>query len=139
MNLSLPIKVLLIIVLAYFAYSYAIYSQNMHTKSASETISPLAMQGKDVFQKYNCISCHQMYGLGGYLGPDLTNTISEKGEVYAEVFLRNGSNRMPNYNLNEEEIYSLLAFLRALSSSGEFPVKEFDVSWYGTIEEKNKP
>ncbi len=134
----LPIKILLFIILAYFVYSFAIYNQVMHTEVARKSISPLAVKGKDVFQKFNCISCHQIYGLGGYIGPDLTNTISEKGEAYAEAFLRNGSLRMPNFNLNDTQVEALIEMLKAVDSSGSFPAKDFDVSWYGTIQKKEK-
>ena len=60
-------------------YTYFVYTQESVSKYGNNTISSLACEGKIVFQKYNCISCHQLYGLGGYLGPDLTNVISEKG------------------------------------------------------------
>ncbi len=35
-----------------------------------------AAAGKLLYQKYNCQACHQIYGLGGYMGPDLTNVYS---------------------------------------------------------------
>lgn len=37
--------------------------------------SPLsqgALTGKKVWQKHNCISCHTLFGNGGYVGDDLT-------------------------------------------------------------------
>ena len=43
-----------------------------------------AITGKVLYQKYNCTACHQIYGLGGFLGPDLTIVVSQqgKGEAY---------------------------------------------------------
>nr|WP_088227017.1 c-type cytochrome [Desulfosporosinus sp. FKB] len=32
-----------------------------------------AVEGKLVWQKHNCISCHTLFGNGGYVGEDLTN------------------------------------------------------------------
>jgi len=138
MKLAYPIKVLLFLVLTYFIYSFAVYNQVMHTKKARRTISALAIEGKDVFQDNNCIACHQLYGLGGYLGPDLTNTISENGEEYAEAFIRNGSNKMPKFDLSDDEINALIELLKEVDSSGEYPILDFDVNWDGTIEKKNK-
>ena len=138
MKLIFPIKTLLFFVLAYFIYSFAVYTQVMHTKEARNKISTLAIEGKDIFQKNNCISCHQIYGLGGYLGPDLTNTISEKGEKYAETFIRNGSSRMPKFDLTDAEVQALIELLKEVNSSGKFPILDFDVNWNGTIEIKNK-
>ena len=30
-------------------------------------------RGQQIYQQSNCMACHQFYGLGGYMGPDLTN------------------------------------------------------------------
>lgn len=136
MRWSFPIKVLLCCVGVFFVYSYFVYTQDMETKQARKDISDEAVLGKDVFQKYNCVACHQVFGLGGYLGPDLTNTISLKGEKYAETFLRNGSSVMPNFHLKEEEISHLLEFLKAIDASGVYAVKEYEVNWTGTVETK---
>ena len=32
--------------------------------------------GQQLYQESNCTACHQIYGLGGYMGPDLTNVVS---------------------------------------------------------------
>ena len=73
-----------------------------------------AIRGKLLFQKYNCTSCHQLYGLGGYLGPELTTVISQqgKGEFYANAFLKSGTQRMPDFHLSEEEVNDLVQFLK---------------------------
>ncbi|MBK9283025.1 MAG: cytochrome c [Sphingobacteriaceae bacterium] len=94
-----------------------------------------ASRGKLLFQEYNCIACHQIYGLGGYMGPDLTNVISEKskGKDYAQFFLKYGSNRMPNFNLNETEINDLLSYLAVVDQTGISPVKKFNTTFLGTI------
>ena len=78
-----------------------------------------AVRGKSQYQKYNCTACHQLYGLGGYLGPELTTTISQpgKGEAYAKTFLQNGSQRMPDFHLQEKEIHELIEYLKYVDAS----------------------
>ena len=78
-----------------------------------------AAKGKMTFQKYNCAACHQLYGLGGYLGPELTTVISApgKGKIYAKAILQKGTQRMPDFKLNDEEIKDLIAYLVAVDAS----------------------
>lgn len=97
-----------------------------------------AQIGKLLFQKYNCTACHQLYGLGGYMGPDLTNMISSpgKGEIYARTLLQTGTQRMPNFHLTEEEINSMVAYLKYVDKTGISPVKKFKINFDGTISQK---
>ena len=93
---------------------YIIYSAFVYTKGTEGLISsPKAAEGKLVFQKYNCTACHQLYGLGGFLGPELTTVMSTpgKGEAYARAILKSGTQRMPDFQLSENEIDNLVAFL----------------------------
>ena len=46
-----------------------------------------AVQGKRVFQAYNCMGCHTLLGNGAYLGPDLTNIYEQAGPAWLEAFL----------------------------------------------------
>ena len=133
MNILKSLLTILLFILFYFVYTYFVYTQESVSKYGNNTISPLACEGKIVFQKYNCISCHQLYGLGGYLGPDLTNVISAKGAPYVRVITKNGTLKMPNLNVTDNEIEALVEFLSAADSSGIFPLKEFDATWYGTV------
>lgn len=91
--------------------------------------------GRLVFQRYNCISCHQLYGLGGYMGPDLTNVISAKGKGsdYTKAFLRSGSLRMPDFNLSEDEIDALAEYLAYVDRTGKSPQKKFQINIDGTV------
>ena len=74
-------------------------------------MSDEARSGQQLFQESNCIACHQFYGLGGYMGPDLTNVISNRGEAYSRAFISAGTASMPNFGLNQEEVTALVAFL----------------------------
>ncbi len=115
--------------------SFLIYSASVYTncdKKAETALNKEVKKGWDVWQAKNCQSCHQVYGLGGYMGPDLTNTASEKGPEYMKGFIKYGTGRMPNYHLNDDEIESLLAFLTWVDKSGRSAVPEKAVHWTGT-------
>lgn len=92
------------------------------------------MYGQEIWQEKNCQSCHQLYGLGGYMGPDLTNIASDsgKGAEYMYTFMKYGTGRMPNYHLTDDEINDLITFLSWVNKSGVSHVPEENVHWTGT-------
>src|SRR5262245_11266602 len=99
---------------------YLIYSFTVYTKGTEISLSVSAEEktgiskGKKLFQQHNCIACHQLYGLGGYLGPELTTAFSDpnRGEIYMRTFLMAGGQRMPNYHFSTEEISSIISYLK---------------------------
>jgi len=99
---------------------YILYSFFVYTDGTKEPLSyslpgkEQVDQGKSLFQQYNCISCHQIYGLGGYLGPELTTAYSDprRGETYIRTFLLAGGPRMPKFGFNPAEIDALTAYLK---------------------------
>lgn len=112
--------------LAVLIILFAIYNVTVYTKTNPESdllLSREAIKGEDLWQQNNCFSCHQLYGLGGYLGPDLTNTYSTegKGEAYIKAFLNSGIKTMPKFNFSEEEQSHLVAFLREVDQTGIYP------------------
>ena len=100
--------------------------------------SKVASEGRLVWQKYNCQSCHQLYGLGGYLGPDLTNIYSAagKGEVVIKAIVKSGTSQMPSFSLTAKEESSLLQFLKSTDASGLADPRNFVVKSNGMIESK---
>lgn len=106
------------LILLFLIYSYCVYTAGTKSNS-SFLLSPMALEGKKIFQKHNCIACHQLYGLGGYLGPDLTTIISEKGKGkdYAKAFIRVGSKRMPDFKLSDSEIECLLEYFNSVDQT----------------------
>ena len=138
MSIHSSLKTILFFFLFYFIYSFFIYTQESESVVGNKVITPLAQEGKLIFQQYNCISCHQLYGLGGYLGPDLTNVISVKGKHYVSAIIKNGMLKMPNLKVEDNEIAAIVEFLSFADSSGIFPIKEFETEWYGTITPKNE-
>jgi nitric oxide reductase subunit C len=99
-----------------------------------------AAHGKLLYQQYNCQACHQIYGLGGYMGPDLTDVYSTpgKGPAYIAAFLRNGTQRMPAFGMSERDIADLTAYLATVDATGVSPLKGYRTTWYGTIEFSGK-
>ena len=105
--------------------SYIIYSSFVYTIGTTELVEipdskkEIVNKGKELFEINNCSSCHQVYGLGGYLGPDLTTAWSDpkRGEAYIRAMLMIGGNRMPRYGFTKEEIESLVSYLRYIDST----------------------
>ncbi|MBK7127924.1 MAG: cytochrome c [Crocinitomicaceae bacterium] len=116
--------------IGYIGYSIFVYTIGTETNAP---INEFAREGKRVFQEKNCIACHQFYGLGGYMGPDLTNVISNKGEAYVRSFIANGTQKMPKFNLSIQEIDYLVAYLTYIDSTSKYPHKDASVTWYGMV------
>jgi nitric oxide reductase subunit C len=102
-------------------------------------ISDEARRGQRLFQEYNCVACHQFYGLGGYMGPDLTNVISRYGPAYARAFITTGTARMPNFGLAADEVDALVSYLEFVDSTGTYPPQNYEVTWYGTVTQEDDP
>ena len=100
----------------------------------------MVSDGRLVWQKYNCHTCHQFYGLGGYLGPDLTNVYSRsnKNEAYIKAIIQSGVRQMPAFDLSEDEMTTLLAFLKDVDASGNADVKAHKPEILGTFSLEKK-
>ncbi len=129
-------------VMAAFCAAFAVYSVFVYTGATElpEARAPgqHVRNGQALFQEHNCIACHQFYGLGGYMGPDLTNVISNKGSPYARAFLMSGTQRMPNFNLNKTELDEMVSFLEFVDTTGRYPASEYQIRWYGTVVENDE-
>lgn len=105
---------------AYLVYSAFVYTRGTKNNLAfAQTEMEQISRGKLLFQQYNCTSCHQLYGLGGYLGPELTTAYSDtnRGELQMRAFLKNGGIRMPNFHFKEEDINALISFLKYVDAT----------------------
>lgn len=96
-------------------------------------MSSLAAEGKVIWQEKNCTACHQVYGLGGHLGPDLTNVSATRSTEYIKVFLSNGTQVMPNFHLSEHEKEALTTYLKELNKAGNGDPRSFKIHVDGTI------
>ena len=88
----------------------------------AENLSEEVVQGKRVWQKYNCNDCHTILGFGGYYAPDMTKVYTRVGRMgieerlkKPEVVLAKSWRKMPQQNLKDEEIKSLVAFFKWVS------------------------
>jgi len=126
-------KIWVILVGAFAVYSVCVYvfcDRHNNEGIPNDTVKA----GWTLWQQKNCQSCHQLYGLGGYLGPDLTNDYSAvgKGPLYMAAFISHGTARMPDFNLNTTQTEQLISFLAWVDKSGSSKVTATAVHWSGT-------
>ena len=115
---------------------FLVYSGYLYTHLPRETeTNALAAKGKLLWQQYNCGACHQVYGLGGYLGPDLTNSFSHRGPDYLKAFLKTGTPIMPNFHLDDVSINAITAYLKDLDASGKADPRSYTINSDGTIQQ----
>lgn len=124
---------LTLLTIAFLCYSLYLYTTPNKEKDYEANTESLQAKGKQIWQQKNCTSCHQIYGLGGHLGPDLTNVVSQRPQEYIEFYLKNGSQVMPNFNLSQDQIDALISFLTAVDQSGQADPRTFKLYLDGTI------
>ncbi len=119
-------------------YNYFIYTSEERLNPV--ILTPIAMEGQALWQQNNCWSCHQIYGLGGYLGPDLTNVYSNpgKGANYIKAFLNSGVKAMPKFNFSDHQKDALVAYLQQVDSTGYYPITNGDIQANGWVKLKYK-
>ncbi len=127
-----------ILVSIFIIYNVFVYTQG--TTNITPKMSESALRGEKLYQENNCTACHQLYGLGGYLGPDLTNTVSTKpgGEMYVKAFLNSGIKAMPKFEFTEEEMNDLVQFFKEVDNTGHYPDFESHTTAAGWVELKYK-
>lgn len=112
--------------------AYSIYIYNGTHELFDEGIS----KGKMVWQKYNCQGCHPIYGLGGHLGPDLTNLYDRPGvsESYISAMIKGGPGIMPSYTeIDTTEIHLISSFLKNINKTGISSPSHFRIDASGMI------
>jgi len=104
---------------AYIIFTVWVYSSGTENRSRPGRMSKDAYAGKLLYQELNCSSCHQIFGLGGYLGPELTRVISSpgKGERFVSALLKFGPKQMPDFHLDSLQSYQIVCFLSHVDSS----------------------
>jgi nitric oxide reductase subunit C len=80
--------------------------------------------GKMVWETNNCIGCHTLLGEGAYFAPELGNVYTRFGNSTEAIkgFIASrpkegipGRRSMPQFNLSEEELNAIAAFLKYAS------------------------
>lgn len=89
-----------------------------HKGPISYKLSPAAVKGQTIFKTHGCVACHTISGVGGKIGPDLTNEY-KKGHnktwllvQFTSPKMHSPTSVMPNYTtLNKEQLNDLAAFI----------------------------
>ena len=76
-----------------------------------------ATLGKQAWQAYNCISCHTIFGNGGYNGDDMTHIISKRSSEELIKFFVNPPVMRPNHKrlhpkVSPEEAHNLVQYFK---------------------------
>lgn len=132
-----PIYIFGFLCILFLGYSMHIYWLPVFSKDSNDPITAEKIAaGRQVWQKYNCQACHQLYGLGGYLGPDLTNVYSRLYESpeALKIFFKGGLKQMPVFNMSPEEEDLLVEFLKATDKSGSADPRNFHLQKDGMIQ-----
>lgn len=135
-----PRTIFILLSTVFIGYSFIIYLQPISVKEEKRFNKKIASEGHLIWQSYNCQTCHQLYSLGGYLGPDLTNIISnpQKGEQLVRAMVKSGTKQMPAFNLTDKEMDELIEFLKSTDASGIADPRKFRKNNFGMIEVENE-
>ena len=99
----------------------AFVTQTVFVYADSSRTAPFegqALAGRQIWLANNCQACHQLYGFGGFLGPDLTNAASRIKQDQLEERLSMGKGLMPRFDLSRDEVESLWVFLEEMDLTG---------------------
>lgn len=102
----------------FFVVSIVAYT-DFPRRAEHPPLTELERYGLAVWRRNNCQVCHQLYGFGGFLGPDLTNRVTDDtSDATYQQLLARGSGLMPALNLEAADQKAVLAFLRAMNRTG---------------------
>jgi nitric oxide reductase subunit C len=112
-------KILLLVLWGvYLSVSIVAYT-DFPRQQSSRPLTELERQGLAVWRHHNCQVCHQIFGFGGFLGPDLTNFVdNKKSDGEFTSILTYGLGRMPALNLTSADQRAVLAYLRRINWTG---------------------
>lgn len=93
---------------------FALQSSLVYSDERSEPLSADATAGRQLWHRHACQTCHQLYGQGGFLGPDLTNAASRVDSTRLVSLLTVGSGQMPPLDYSLTEVAQMAAFLEEI-------------------------
>lgn len=114
------VTIFCLLIIFFFGYTFLVYTKGTEISLSVAKIEQQEIgYGKQLFQQYNCQACHQIYGLGGYLGPELTRAYSDnnRGGQYMKAILATGGSRMPDFHFNTKQIEALIAYLKYVDAT----------------------
>jgi len=95
--------------------------RQMGARTHADQLSAQVVEGKRLWQHYDCNDCHTILGIGGYYAPDVTKTYAIRGGAWLRQFLREPGKmyptgrQMPNFHLADAQMDALLAYLKWVS------------------------
>lgn len=104
------------------ALSFGLFvAVNLLSARLPSPIPEQAAAGKRVWQKHNCVSCHTLFGNGGYIADDLTHITTNKNPSELVEYLVQPPVMRPNkYKhhpaLAEEDARNLVQYLEFVNS-----------------------
>lgn len=90
-------------------------------------------RGLLLWRENRCAACHAVFGLGGHIGPDLTNVARRRNAAYLRHVLRHGMSGMPGLDLNADAAGDLIAYLRHVDGLGSYPLDSPDAPVFGVV------
>lgn len=100
-------KVLLSVLVA----TFVVQTSLVYSDDVDLVLTDDAVAGRKLFHDGSCQVCHQLWGQGGFLGPDLTNAASRVDQTRLASLLTVGSGQMPAYGYDDGQIAEIRAFL----------------------------
>lgn len=95
-------------------------------------MSEQAVAGKLVWQRHNCVSCHTLFGNGGYVADDLTHVATKETPAYLINYLVQPPVMRPNKfthhpaldEVDAENLVHYLEFVQTIPTLGWPPQRE---------------
>ena len=92
--------------------------QTLPKRDHRENITDSVVRGKHIWETRNCIGCHTLLGEGAYFAPELGNVYTRRGGPFIKAWIQSqptgvpGRRQMPNFNLTDQELDDMVAFLK---------------------------
>jgi nitric oxide reductase subunit C len=101
--------------------AFVVQSTLVYADPTADALGPLsdeALHGRRIWHEHNCQACHQIYGFGGFLGPDLTNAAQRLSRARLDEVLTAGNAQMPAFHLSPDEITAIETYFAELDQTG---------------------
>lgn len=92
--------------------------QTLPKRDHRENITDSVVRGKHIWETRDCIGCHTLLGEGAYFAPELGNVYTRRGGPFIKAWIQAqptgspGRRQMPQFNLTDQELDDMVAFLK---------------------------
>ncbi|MBZ0106069.1 MAG: cytochrome c [Sulfuricella denitrificans] len=92
--------------------------QTLPKRDHRENITDSVVRGKHIWETRDCIGCHTLLGEGAYFAPELGNVYTRRGGPFIKAWIAAqptgapGRRQMPQFNLTDQELDDMVAFLK---------------------------